>query len=117
MGAETMAGRTIELDEDGCLMRAADWDEQIAAEIAARAGIAPLTEAHWRVIQYMRQRYLNGEHPPTCRVVSQQTGLSPREIFRLFPHQPIHLSAKIAGVPEPHDYIGGCGVNWWSRWR
>src|SRR5512135_1735180 len=116
MAVTTIAGKAIEVDDDGCLIRASDWDEVVASEIAAGAGIGELTEEHWRVIRFVRQRYLSGEHPPTCRVVSRDTGLTPRRLFRLFPKQPVHLAAKIAGVPEPHDYIGGCGVNWWSRW-
>ncbi len=117
MAVTSIAGRAIELDDDGCLLRAEDWREDVASGIAARAGIDQLTEEHWRVIRFIRQRYLNGERPPTCRVLSRQTGIPPRQMFRLFPDRPMHVAARIAGVPEPHEYIGGCGVNWWSRWR
>jgi tRNA 2-thiouridine synthesizing protein E len=116
MSVENVAGTSVELDDDGCLLHAEDWNDAVAADLAAREGIT-LTADHWRVLRYVRRRYLDGERPPTMRVVSRACGISTRDMFRLFPQRPLHVAAKAAGVPEPHDYIGGCGSNWWSRWR
>ena len=111
----TMNGRNVELDEDGHLLRPQDWHEDVAAELARRAGIDTLTADHWRVMTFLREVYLAGERPPTCRVISKKCGVTPQQMFRLFPgRRPLQVAANVAGVPEPHDYIGGCGVNWWS---
>ena len=66
----------------------------------------------------MRTRYLNKDHPPNLRIVSKHCDVSIKRLFELFPRRPIKTAAKIAGVPEPRMYLGGCGVNWWPRsWR
>lgn len=117
MTATTLAGTIVELDEDGHFLRPEQWREDMAGEIAAGAGIMPLTEEHWRVVRFMRGLYLDGKRPPSCRMTCKQCGISGRQLFRLFPRRPVTLAAKVAGVPAPHTYIGGCGVNALSRWR
>lgn len=116
MASLILAGRTIEVDEDGCLTHADQWDENVAVDLATREGIR-MTEDHWRIVRYVRQRFMDGDRPPTCRRVSARLGIPMRQLFGLFPRRPIHLAARIGGAPEPRNYIGGCGINWWSRWR
>ena len=118
MATVNIGDRQVELDDEGHLVRPEDWREDVAREIAVRAGLDGLTEDHWRVIRFVRGQYLDGERPPSCRVVSRRCGITPRQLYRLFPaRRPLQLVATVAGVPEPHEYIGGCGVNWWSPWR
>ena len=112
----TLAGRTIEIDEDGSLAHADQWDEEVAVDLANREGVQ-LTADHWRVVRCVRQHFLDGNRPPTCRSVSARLGIPVRQLFGLFPHRPIHLAARIGGVPKPVGYIGGCGINWKSHWR
>jgi tRNA 2-thiouridine synthesizing protein E len=84
----------------------------MASEIAAREAIGHLTDDHWEVINFMRTRYLGNERPPTARFVAKHCGLSVRQVYQLFRGRPMKVAAKIAGVPEPRMYLGGCGVNW-----
>ncbi len=114
----TLAGTKVALDGDGHLARPEDWREDMAVELAARAGIQDLTDAHWHVISFVRRCYLDGESPPSCRTISNQCGIPGKELFRLFPRRrPVTLAANIAGVPAPRTYFGGCGVNALSRWK
>ena len=118
MATVDIDGTPVELDEDGHLVNTGDWNVNIARELARRASISQLTDDHWRVIRFLRRLYLAGERPPTCRVIGSQCGVTPRQMFRLFPgRRPLQIAATVAGVPEPHEYIGGCGINWWSPWR
>lgn len=118
MSATTLAGTTVELDEDGHLAHPEQWREEMAVELAARAGIQELTAEHWRVIRFVRQRYVTAERPPSCRTVAKDCDITGPELFHLFPRRrPVTLAANIAGVPAPRTYFGGCGVNSLSRWR
>ena len=38
------------------------WNERIAEAIAAENGIAELTDRHWLVVRFMRERYLDDRH-------------------------------------------------------
>jgi tRNA 2-thiouridine synthesizing protein E len=108
---------TVDVNDEGFFTKPAEWTEDMVPEIAASEGVDHLTEDHLQVIRFMRSRYLNKDHPPTCRVVSKHCGVSVRQLYSLFPRRPIKIAAKIAGVPEPRAYLGGCGINWKSAWR
>lgn len=117
MPTRTSIGITVDVNGDGFFTKPEEWTEDMAPEIAACEGVDHLTEDHLQVIKFMRSRYLNKEHPPTGRVVSKHCGVSVRQLYSLFPRRPIKIAAKIAGVPEPHAYLGGCGINWKSAWK
>ena len=74
-----------EMDRDGYLVDTQKWTKEIAA-ILARAEIEQeLTEDHWRVIDFLRQYYLEWESAPPVRMVVRRTGLPLRDLKRLFP--------------------------------
>ncbi len=54
MSTITYAGTIVDVDAEGFLTDPAQWNEQIAAEIAAENGIAELTDRHWLVVNFMR---------------------------------------------------------------
>jgi TusE/DsrC/DsvC family sulfur relay protein len=116
MPTMTFTGLSVDVTDDGFFTNPGQWKEEMAREIAAREGIGQLTDDHWKVIRYMRSRYLGNERPPTARFVSKHFAISVRQVYQLFPKRPMKVAAKIAGVPEPRMYLGGCGVNWgnWS---
>ena len=104
--AYEVEGKVIESDAHGYLVNASDWDEKVAAVIAAAEGIA-LTEAHWDVMNYLRDEYLNnGGNQPNERTIlkamSDKWGRSAttKEMYLLFPHMPSKQGAKVAGLPE-----------------
>lgn len=84
------------------------WDETIAQQAAQAEGIV-LTQAHWEVINLLRQQYL--EHGPSrhARDLSERLdaafdhagGL--KYLYRLFPHGPVIQACRIAGLPVPAD--------------
>ena len=108
----SFTGIPVEVTPDGYFVQPEQWSSEMAPEIAATAGIAVLTDEHWRVINYMRERFLADQRPPNLRMISRTCGVSIRQLYRLFPMRPIKNAAKIAGVPQPSAYVGGCGVNW-----
>ena len=105
MSTATYAGTPVEVDAEGFLTDPQQWNEQIAAEIAAEAGIAELTDRHWQVVNFMRQTYLESGSAPSIRTLGKASGVPIRELYKLFPKGPAKLAAKIAGIPKPRGCI------------
>lgn len=94
-------------NEQGFLIRPADWDEQVAQRLAELNDIS-LTEAHWEIIHFIRQYYLNYKHLPNARVFSKAIAkvlgaekANSRYLLRLFPDGPLKYACKLAGLPKP----------------
>jgi len=105
MTTDTIAGREIELNDEGFLVDPAQWNEDIAVELARREGIDPLTDRHWQVIRFMRSEYEEKGTGPTVRVLGKTSGVPIKELYQLFPKGPAKLAAKIAGIPKPRGCI------------
>src|SRR5450631_1466300 len=67
MSTVTLAGSTVEVDEEGFLSDQDAWNEQIAEEIARENGIEQLTDRHWQVISFMRRTYIETGSAPSIR--------------------------------------------------
>ena len=96
---------TVARTADGFLERAGDWDRDLAAELAAEAGLGPLTDRHWMVLDYMRKTFLEKGDGPTIRTLGKESGVNIKELYELFPKGPAKLAAKVAGIPKPHGCI------------
>jgi TusE/DsrC/DsvC family sulfur relay protein len=101
----TIAGVPVDVDAEGFLTDPAQWNEDIAREIAAENGIAELTGRHWQVIRFMRETYLRDGQAPTMRSLGKSSGVPIKELYQLFPKGPAKLAAKIGGIPKPHGCI------------
>lgn len=100
-----IAGKTIELDADGHLANKADWDENLAKEIAKLEGINEINERHWIVLNFMRKEFLEKGDAPSIRKLTKESGVSTKELYELFPGGPAKKAAKIAGIPKPKGCI------------
>ncbi len=100
-----IAMQEVEVDAEGFLQNPAQWNEDIAIQIAYNAGLAPLSDKHWQVIRFMRDRYLKNGEAPTIRTLGKESGVSTKELYQLFPKGPAKLAAKIGGIPKPHGCI------------
>ena len=105
MTAVTLAGSTVEVDAEGFLLDAEQWNEQIAQEIARANGIEELGDRHWQVINFMRKTYLETGSAPSIRSLGKTSGVSIKELYELFPKGPAKLAAKIGGIPKPRGCI------------
>jgi dissimilatory sulfite reductase related protein len=95
----------IATDAEGFLLDPADWDEQLAVEIAHANGIPELTPRHWQVVKFMRARYLETGTAPSIRSLGKESGVPVKELYALFPKGPAKLAAKIGGIPKPKGCI------------
>ena len=105
MSTVTLAGAEVEVDSEGFLTNASQWNEQIADEIARESGIASLSERHWQVINFMRDAYLQNGAAPSIRSLGKTSGVPIKELYELFPKGPAKLAAKIGGIPKPRGCI------------
>jgi len=105
MPTMTMLDTMLDVDVEGFLQKPEQWNEEIAAEIARENGIAELTERHWKVVRYMRTRFLDTGAAPSIRSLGKESGVEIKELYKLFPKGPAKLAAKIGGIPKPKGCI------------
>jgi TusE/DsrC/DsvC family sulfur relay protein len=105
MSTTTFAGSTVDVDVEGFLTDPSQWNEQVAAAIAAEYGIAELTDRHWQVVRFMRDAYLHDGQAPTIRTLGKTSGVPIKELYQLFSKGPAKLAARIGGIPKPHGCI------------
>ncbi len=104
-------GRDIATDGDGFLEHYDEWDAVIASTIATRESIV-LTDAHWEILNLLREFYQQFEQSPAMRAlvkyVGQQLGKekgSSIYLLKLFPGSPAKIASKIAGLPRPENCL------------
>jgi TusE/DsrC/DsvC family sulfur relay protein len=105
MSTVTLAGSSVEVDAEGFLLDAGQWNEQIAEEIARASGIEELTDRHWQVVNFMRSSYLESGSAPSVRSLGKTSGVPIKELYELFPKGPAKLAAKVGGIPKPRGCI------------
>jgi tRNA 2-thiouridine synthesizing protein E len=99
-------GKTIELNEDGFMNHPENWSKDIALALAkAEEGLEELTEEHWKVIDYIREYYVEKNIAPMVRKVCKNSGFSLKYIFELFPSGPAKGACKLAGLPKPDGCV------------
>jgi len=67
MTATMIADTSVDVDAEGFLSDPQQWNTQIAEQIARENGIPELTDRHWLVINFMRDRYLTTGAAPSIR--------------------------------------------------
>jgi len=103
MSEKVLAGKSVEVNEEGYFTDAAVWTPPMADELARDAGIE-LTDKHKEVIEFLRDRYNSGQ-PLTIRRVGKSGIVSIKEFYDLFPGGPLKVSSKIAGIPKPTSCV------------
>lgn len=106
-----VAGKSIEVDEEGYLVNLSDWDETVADYMAKEEKIE-MTPNHWEVINFLREYYSEYQIAPAIRVLTKAIAkkLGPdkgnnKYLYELFPYGPAKQACKIAGLPKPTGCI------------
>lgn len=100
-----IADAPVDVDAEGFLTDPEQWNESIAEAVARDSGVAELTERHWLVVRFMRERYLATGTAPSIRSLGKESGVPVKELYQLFPKGPAKLAAKIGGIPKPTGCI------------
>ncbi len=100
-------GKSYETDEEGYLVNLVDWNEEVGKFLAQQESIN-LTEAHWEVINFLRDYYTEFQIAPAVRVLTKAIGKklgadkgNSQYLYELFPYGPAKQACKIAGLPKP----------------
>ena len=105
MATRTICGKLIQVNEEGFMTNPAEWDKGLAVELAKEEGIAELTAAHWKVIDFCRQTASSTGKAPTLRQITTGTGLTTKELFTLYPKGPAKKVARISGLGKPEGCV------------
>ena len=104
MPVTELNGHQVHVDDEGFLTQYDEWDEDLAKVLAAQIGI-DLTDAHWKVIRFLREDFLAQGETATARRVQTAGGVPVKEQFALFPKKPAKKMAYVAGLPKPHGCV------------
>jgi TusE/DsrC/DsvC family sulfur relay protein len=91
----------LDIDEDGFIQEPDKWNEEVAKALAQTEGVDEMTEEHWKVVNYLRDYYLEFGIAPMIRKLCKSTGFKLKEIYDLFPSGPAKGACKVAGLPKP----------------
>jgi tRNA 2-thiouridine synthesizing protein E len=94
----------VAFDDDGFMEDATAWTEEVGTAIAEALEVQ-MTDRHWEVINYVRNEFDSSGEPPTLRRITQQTDVSMKEMYQLFPGGPAKIAANIAGLKKPTGCI------------
>lgn len=98
-----LAGKLVQITEDGFLVNPQDWTPEMAVVLAKEEGIV-LTDKHIEVINLLRKKHMAGE-VLTIRKVGTSGIVDIKELYHLFPGGPLKKSSKIAGIPKPTSCV------------
>jgi tRNA 2-thiouridine synthesizing protein E len=103
MAQKVIAGVTVDVTDEGYFTNPAQWTKEIAHEIAKEEGLQ-LTDKHFDVLNFIRDRFTKGE-ALTIRSVGNSGIVDIKGFYGLFPGAPMKKAAKVAGIPKPASCV------------
>jgi len=106
MSTKMIAGMNVRVNEEGYMTNPMEWTKEIAVELAKEESIVELSPAHWKVIEFARQKASQDSGAaPTLRTITSNAGVTTKELFTLFPKGPAKKVARIAGLGKPEGCV------------
>lgn len=103
MAEKVIAGKSVNVNAEGYFENPAQWTKEMAVEMANDYNIT-LTDKHFAVLEYLRQRHMAGEQL-TIRKVGNSGIVDIKQLYQLFPGGPLKISSKLAGIPKPTSCV------------
>jgi tRNA 2-thiouridine synthesizing protein E len=103
MAQKTYAGVTVDVNDEGYFTNPSQWTKEIAVEIAKEEGIV-LTEKHFAIIEYLRNKHNKGE-TLSIRSINSSGVIDVKTFYQLFPGAPLKKATKIGGIPKPASCV------------
>jgi dissimilatory sulfite reductase related protein len=103
MAQKVIAGISVDVNDEGYMTDRSQWTKDIAREIAKEEGIE-LTDKHYAVIDFLREKHARGE-TLTIRSVGTSGFIDIKGFYQLFPGAPMKKAAKISGIPKPASCV------------
>jgi len=105
MATRVIAGKTVQVNDEGFMTVPSEWTKEIAVEIAKEEGLPELTPEQWKVIDFCRKSAETSGKAPTLRAITNGAGISTKEMFSLFPKGPAKKVARISGLGKPEGCV------------
>ena len=99
MATKNILGKEVNVNEEGYFTDPSQWTKEMAVEIAKEESIT-LTDKHYEVLNYLRDKIQKGE-ALTIRSVGKSGIVDIKGFYELFPGGPLKKASKIAGIPKP----------------
>jgi tRNA 2-thiouridine synthesizing protein E len=100
-------GQSVEVDEEGYLTNLDDWSKELAEHMATEDGIT-LSDAHWEVINFLRDYFQKYQIAPMIKILVKEIGktMGPEKgntkyLYELYPAGPAKQACRYAGLPKP----------------
>ena len=91
MAQKVLAGVTLEVTDEGYMTNPSQWTKDIANAIAAEEEVS-LTDKHFAVLEFLRDRFQKGE-VLTIRAVGNSGIVDIKGFYTLFPGAPMKKAA------------------------
>lgn len=102
-----VSGKTLNTDEEGYLQNLDDWSKDVGGFLAEEEGVE-MTDAHWEVVNFLREYYEEYKIAPMIRILTKAIGKklgkdkgNTKYLYELYPAGPAKQACKIAGLPKP----------------
>lgn len=105
MPQKEIAGKMVQVNDEGYMIDFSEWNKEIAAVIAVEEGIGSLVEGHWKVIDFLQKDFAEKGTLPSLRRMTKAGGVPTKELYSLFPGGPLKKSSKIAGLTKPSSCV------------
>ena len=103
MAEKTYAGVTLNIDDEGYMTDASQWNKEVAVDMAKEDGLE-LTDKHIEVLEFIREKVLSGA-TLTIRAIGKSGLTDIKSFYKLFPGAPLKKATKFAGVPKPSSCV------------
>jgi TusE/DsrC/DsvC family sulfur relay protein len=100
MPQKAINGVTLDVNDEGYLTNRSQWNREVAAALAREMGIT-LTDAHWKVLDFIEKDFQEKRVVPGMRRLNKVGNIPTKDLYTLFPDGPIKKAALIAGLPKP----------------
>jgi len=91
-------GKTYEIDVRGFLVNPYQWDREFAVHRAHELNMPKLTDRHWQVISFLRERFEKDNMVPTVYETCESLGIEVEELESLFPAGYHRGAVKVSGL-------------------
>ena len=88
------------VDEEGFLLNSEMWSRDLAQTLSAKEAPGGLTKDHWKVIDFLRDYYLDCGSVPPVPMLTKRIGMNLQAIHRLFPSGLTNGACRLAGIPR-----------------
>lgn len=100
-------GKSFEVDEEGYLLDPEHWSKELAEHMAKGDGL-DLSDAHWEVINFLREYFQKYQIAPMIKILTKELGKTmgkekgnTKYLYELYPAGPAKQACRYAGLPKP----------------